>query len=147
MSYRKTPERISIPGIYEELMQCTLKRAIMWVRYKDFVEHLEIQGIAYDDIPWFYSYWGFMRTVGHFPLQSNTFFSVYQKRLFAVSQSTLLAGVRIDTSSSFDNMSIWRRVYSREEDSIALLSEIQSTYKPNNDMCEKLLEITDCIHV
>ncbi len=134
-------------SICRELLCDTKLKKIVWVQYADFTEYLEVQGIAYDDISWFYSYLRHMQKAQRFPSQEETFFSYYDDRLFAISRSRYSGEIRIDFTSSFDKLSPWRRIIHSQMEAMELLSTIQVLHNIySNAACEKMLQVTGCIH-
>lgn len=138
----------SSSSIFKELSESTISQKTRWVSFKNFIEYLDLQGIAYDDIRWFYGYLKHIQSVRHLPSQKNTFFAVYDDRVFAISQSKYFREIRMDFTSSLYNQSVWRSVIETQESLLALHSLVQvtSAEDSNNEECENLLLATGCIH-
>lgn len=135
-------------SICKDLIESTKSQTTRWVSFKNFIEYLDLQGIAYDDIRWFYGYLKHTQRVRHLPSQENTFFAEYDDRVFAVSQSKYFREIRMDFASSRYNPSVWHSVIETQKSLLALHSLVQITgaEDSNNEECENLLISTGCIH-
>lgn len=134
-------------SICRELIENTKAKKISWVSYEAFIEYLEIQGIAFDDIRWFYSYLMHIQNVRHYPSYSETYFTFFEHRLFAISQSKFSREFRIDFTSSFDKSCVWRGIIDSQSSLFRLHSYVQITNSEDSkEECEELLYATDCIH-
>lgn len=133
--------------ICRELIENTRLKKINWISCEKFIDYLEIQGIAFDDIRWFHSYLLHIQKVRFFPNNTETFFTLYDNRLFCVSQSKISRDFRMDFTSSFDASSVWRGVV----DSQASLSKLHRfiqiiNTEDTNEEYQELLFATGCIH-
>lgn len=134
--------------ICRELIENTRSKKINWISCERFIDYLELQGIAFDDIRWFHSYLLHIQKVGFFPNNTETFFTFYDNRLFCVSQSKISRDFRMDFTSSFDAGSVWRGVVDSQTSLSRLHSFIQIiNTEDSNEECQELLLATGCIHV
>lgn len=134
-------------SICKELIENTRMRKIDWISYENFVDFLDIQGIAFDDIPWFHSYLVHIQKVRFFPDSSETFFTYYDNRLFSISQSKISREFRMDFTSYFDSNSVWRGVVDSQPSLSRLHSYAQIfSVEDCNEECRDLLYSTGCIH-
>ena len=92
----------SSSSICKALINETMSRKLNWISCEKFIDFLEVQGISFDNISWFYAYLSHIQSVRHYPSYSETFFAFYDDRLFAISQSKIFRELRIDFTSSFD---------------------------------------------
>lgn len=142
--------RKSSSFICRELIDSTRIKKTKWVSCKNFIDYLEVQGIAFDDIRWFHSYLMHIQKVRFFPDYAGTYFSFYDNRLFCISQSKFSREYRLDFTSSFNERTIddvvWRRVAEPQTSLSKLHSSIQilNTEDPS-DECQEILYSTGCI--
>lgn len=138
-------------SICRELIDSTRMKKINWVSYKNFIDYLEIQGIAFDDIRWFYSYLMHIQEARFFPEYAGTYFSLYDRRLFCISQSKFSRECRLDFTSSFNANDVDRVIWRRVVESQGALSKLHSFIQiiddeDSNEECQELLCVTGCIH-
>ena len=138
-------------SICRALIAGTRAKRISWVSCKDFIEFLEIQGMAFDDIRWFHAYLMHIQKVRFFPNFAGSFFSFYDDRLFCISQSEFSREYRMDFTSSFGASKavevVWRRVVESQSSLLKLHSNIQIIDNEGaNEECQELLCATGCIH-
>lgn len=134
-------------SICKELVDKTVSKEINWISCERFIEYLEIQGIAFDDISWFYSYLLHIQAVRHYPSYQETFFAVYDKRLFAISQSKIFRELRIDFTTILGKQYTWRGIIDSQMSLSRLHSLIELTNSEDSaDECQDLLYATGCIH-
>lgn len=143
--YRNFRSRSS--SICKELIKNTSEKKTPWISCEDFIEHLEVQGMAFDNVPWFHSYLLHIQKVRFFADNAETFFALYDDRLFAISQSKISNDFRLDFTSSFNGDSVWRRVIDSQVSLSRLHSFVRIFNTANtNEECEALLYATGCIH-
>lgn len=134
-------------SICKELTEKTRTRKIDWVSCESFIDYLELQGIAFDDIKWFHSYLKHIQAVRHFPILSDTYFTLFEDRLFAISQSKYSREIRLDFTSSFGGNSVWRGVIDSQATFSKLHSFVEITnHEDSEEECKELLYSTGCIH-
>lgn len=137
-------------SICRELIDSTRIKKTNWVSCKNFIDYLDVQGIAFDDIRWFHSYLMHIQRVRFFPDYVGTYFSFHDNRLFCISQSKFSREYRLDFTSSFDERTIddvvWRRVAEPQISLSKLHSNIQIINTEDTiDECQELLYSTGCI--
>ncbi len=140
----------SSSSICRELIDSTRIKKTSWVSCKNFIDYLEVQGIAFDDICWFHSYLMHIQRVRFFPDYAGTYFSFYDDRLFCISQSKFSREYRLDFTSSYAARTIddvvWRRVAEPQISLLKLHSNIEIINTEDTiDECQELLYSTDCI--
>lgn len=133
--------------ICKELIENTRNKKINWVSYEKFIDYLDLQGIAYDDIRWFHTYLRHVQSVRFYPNFCESYFTFYEERLFGISRSKYSREFRMDFTSSFDSSSIWRGII----DSQLSFSKLHSlvhiiNFDDTADECQSLLLATGCIH-
>lgn len=139
--------RSSSSSICKELIENTRMKKISWISCGSFIDYLEIQGLAFDDIKWFHSYLMHIQKVRHFLDNTETFFTFYDNRVYSVSQSRISRDLRLDFTSSFDENSVWRGVVDSQASLSRLLSFVQIfNSEDTSEECQELLFTTGCIH-
>lgn len=134
-------------SISKELVNKTISKGINWVSCERFIEHLEIQGIAFDDITWFHSYLLHIQEVRHYPSYPETYFTIYDDRIFAISKSKIFRELRMDFASILDKRYIWRGIIDSQASLSRLHSLVEITDSEDSaDQCQELLYSTGCIH-
>ena len=137
----------SSSSICKALINETMSRKLNWISCEKFIDFLEVQGISFDNISWFYAYLSHIQSVRHYPSYSETFFAFYDDRLFAISQSKIFRELRIDFTSSFDKKSVWRGIIESQESLFKLHSLVEITNTDDSEeQCQELLMSTGCIH-
>lgn len=134
-------------SICKELVDKTISKEINWISCEKFIEYLEIQGIAFDDISWFYSYVLHIQAKRHYPSYPETYFAVYDNRIFAISLSKIFRELRIDFTAIMDKRHIWRGIIDSQASLLKLHSLVEITNSEDTaEECQELLYTTGCIH-
>lgn len=134
-------------SICRELLKNTKEKRIEWVSCAKFMDYLEIEGIAYDDIKWFHNYLKHTQLARHLINCNETYFSFYDDRIFAISKSRYSRDIRIDFNSSYTNKNTWVKIVDTKESILRLLSFVEIMNSVDStDECNNLLYATGCIH-
>lgn len=139
--------RAESSSIVKELINSTISRKTNWVSCEKFIEFLELEGLAFDNISWFYSYLKHIQGVRHYPSYSECFFAFHDNRLFAISQSKIFRELRIDFVNISNRDCKWHGIIDSQESLFKLHSIIEMTNtSDSNEECQELLMATGCIH-
>lgn len=133
-------------SICRELFELTANNKIDWINLDMFIDHLELEGLAIDDIAWFHNYTKHLQATRHIPIADKTFFVCHNNRVFAISQSKYSRDIRFDFISDFGPLGTWRRIMESQSSLMQLHSLIQFVGTENqNENCKELLYSTGCI--
>lgn len=134
-------------SIVKELINNTISKKINWISFEKFIDFLEVEGLAFDNIPWFYSYIKHIQAVRHYPSYSKSYVAFYDNHLFAVSKSEIFRELRIDFTSTSNREYTWRGIIDSQESLFKLHSIIEMTNtNDSNEECQEILMSTGCIH-
>lgn len=134
--------------VFKKLLQYTKIKKVEWIPLEAFVDFLEVEGIAFDDIRWFNSYLMHIQRLRHYADFAETYFTFFEDRIFALSRGKYSREIRMDFASSFKERCVWRGVIETQSNLIVLYRLVNITnFEDSKQECENLLLATDCIHV
>jgi hypothetical protein len=131
-------------GICNTLITQTQNGKLSWVDCDSFIEHIEIEGLSVDGVPWFHNYLKYLQMWYYTPQFDKTFIAFFDSRLFVLSRSKYFQEFRLDFQT---HSKIWKSVVEKQSTLLQLhntISLFQDTGSKEN--CQELLYSTGCIH-
>lgn len=131
-----------------KLLLLTKSNTVDWISCKRFTDHLEVSGIRTGSISWLDKYFKYLQSRRFMPNLSESYFCIYEKKLFAISKSKYSRDVRIDMLSIFYDEQPWQSIFESQIELIRLHNIIQLIGTDESaDQCNQLLYATGSTHV
>lgn len=131
-----------------KLLLLTKSNTIDWIGYDRFIKHLEALDISVGNIRCLDKYFKHLQSKRFVPVLSETYFCVYEKNVFAISQSKYSRDIRMDMISAFYDEQPWQTILGSQIELIRLHNIIQLIGTDESvDQCNKLLYTIGSIHV